>query len=45
MLMLHPLQRLLETIYDTPSGHDVRDFVVTERRHLPSERRAHAADE
>jgi hypothetical protein len=45
MLMLHPLQRLLETIYDAPSGHDVRDFLVTERRHLPSERRAHAADE
>src|SRR5579862_5952161 len=43
--MLRPLQRLLETIYDTPSGHDVRDFLVTERRHLPVERRVHAADE
>jgi hypothetical protein len=43
--MLRPLQRLLETIYDAPSGHDVQDFLVTERRHLPSERRAHAADE
>jgi hypothetical protein len=43
--MLHPLQRLLETIYDAPSGHDVRDFLVTERRHLPVERRLQAADE
>jgi hypothetical protein len=43
--MLRSLQRLLETIYDVPSGHDVRDFLVTERRHLPVERRAHAADE
>jgi hypothetical protein len=43
--MLHALQRLLETIYDAPSGHDVRDFLVTERRHLPGERREHAADE
>ena len=39
------LQRLLETIYDAPSGHDVCDFLVTERRHLPAERRAHAAEE
>lgn len=43
--MLRPLQRLLETIYDAPSGHDVRDYLVTERRHLPRERRVHAADE
>lgn len=43
--MLRPLQRLLETIYDAPSGHDVRDFLVTERRHLPPERRAQAAEE
>jgi hypothetical protein len=43
--MLHSLQRLLETIYDVPSGHDVRDFLVTQRQHLPAERRAHAADE
>jgi hypothetical protein len=45
VLMLRPLQRLLETIYDAPSGHDVRDFLVTERRHLPVERRVEAADE
>jgi len=43
--MLRPLQRLLETIYDAPSGHDVRDYLVTERKHLPRERRALAADE
>ncbi len=43
--MLRSLQRLLETIYDVPTSHDVRDFLVTERRHLPAERRAHAADE
>jgi len=43
--MLRSLQRLLETIYDAPSGHDVRDFLVTERRHLPAERRVQAAEE
>lgn len=43
--MLRSLQRLLETIYDVPTGHDVRDFLVTERCHLPAERRAHAAEE
>ena len=43
--MLRQLQGLLEAIYDAPSGHDVHDFLVTERRHLPAERRAHAADE
>lgn len=43
--MLRSLQRLLETIYDAPSGHDVCDFLVTERRHLPLERRVHAAEE
>src|SRR5580658_1861659 len=43
--MLRSLQHLLETIYDAPSGHDVRDFLVTERRHLPAERRVDAAEE
>jgi hypothetical protein len=43
--MLRSLQRLLETIYDAPSGHDVRDFLVTERHHLPAERRGQAAEE
>jgi hypothetical protein len=43
--MLRSLQRLLETIYDAPSGHDVRDFLVTERHHLPAERRMQAAEE
>ena len=43
--MLRPLQHLLETIYDARSGHDVRDFLLTERRQLPRARRAEAADE
>ncbi|MGC1458819.1 MAG: hypothetical protein WA825_11120 [Steroidobacteraceae bacterium] len=43
--MLRSLQRLLETIYDAPSGHDVRDFLVTDRRHLPAERREDAGEE
>jgi hypothetical protein len=43
--MLRPVQRLLETIYDASSGHDVRDFLVTQRQRLPHERRAQAADE
>lgn len=37
--MLRPVQRLLETIYDASSGHDVRDFLVTRREELPGERR------
>jgi hypothetical protein len=44
-VLVRPLQRLLETIYDAPSGHDVRDYLVTERQQLPRERRGHAADE
>jgi hypothetical protein len=43
--MLRPLQKLLETIYDAPCGHDVRDFLLTQRRQLPGVRRAAAADE
>jgi hypothetical protein len=43
--VLRPLQQLLETINDAPCGHDVRDFLVTERKRLPCQRRAHAADE
>jgi hypothetical protein len=43
--MLRPLQKLLETINDAPCGHDVRDFLLTERTQLPPERRAEAADE
>ncbi len=30
--MLRPLQKLLETIYDAPCGHDVRDFLLTAAR-------------
>jgi hypothetical protein len=43
--MLRPLQQLLETINDAPCGHDVRDFLITERQRLPPGRRAEAADE
>jgi hypothetical protein len=43
--MLRPLQQLLEIIYDAPCGHDVREFLLTERRHLPPSRREAAADE
>ncbi|MEJ0099598.1 MAG: hypothetical protein WDO12_07610 [Pseudomonadota bacterium] len=43
--MLRALQQLLETINDAPCGHDVRDFLLTERRQLPRERRTEAADE
>lgn len=43
--MLRPLQHLLETIYDAPSGQDVRDFLVTAREQLPPERRNARAQE
>ena len=43
--MLRPVQRLLETIYDASSGHDVRDFLVTARAQLPRERRGAGPDE
>ncbi|HYP80359.1 MAG TPA: hypothetical protein VEQ17_08725 [Steroidobacteraceae bacterium] len=43
--MLRPLQRLLETIYDAPCGHDVRDFLLTQRHQLPVSRREAASDE
>jgi hypothetical protein len=43
--VLRPLQQLLETIYDAPCGHDVRDFLLTKRRQLPPARRHEAADE
>jgi len=43
--MLRPLQQLLETIYDAPCGHDVRDFLLTERAQLPPARQLAASDE
>lgn len=43
--MLRPLQQLLETINDAPSGHDIRHFLLTERRQLPVSRREEASDE
>ena len=45
MALLPALQRLLETIYDAPCGHDVQDFLVTSRDRLPRERRGEAAEE
>ena len=43
--MLQRLQHLLETIYDARSGHDVQQFLLTQRRQLPRERRRLAQDE
>lgn len=43
--MLRPLQRLLETIYDAPSGADVEQFLITGREHLPATRRGQAGEE
>jgi len=43
--MLRAVQRLLETIYDASSGHDVCDFLVTERAKLPHGRRGAGPDE
>lgn len=43
--MLRPLQQLLETIYDTRGGQDVREFLLTQRHQLPAERRDTALDE
>jgi hypothetical protein len=43
--MLQPLQHLLETIYDARSGRDVRDFLLTQRHELPTERQDAALDE
>jgi hypothetical protein len=43
--MLRPLQQLLGGIYDAHCGHDVRDFLLTQRRDLPASRREAADDE
>lgn len=43
--MLRPLQRLLERIYDAPTAHDVRDFLLTRREDLPPQRRDAASGE
>jgi len=43
--MLRPVQHLLETIYDAPSGHDVRDYLVTQRQQLPPDRHAQSPAE
>jgi hypothetical protein len=43
--MLRPLQQLLGSIYDAHCGHDVRDFLLTQRDDLPASRRDAADDE
>jgi hypothetical protein len=43
--MLRPLQQLLGGIYDAHCGHDVRDFLLTQRHELPASRRQAADDE
>jgi hypothetical protein len=43
--MLHHLQQLLASIYDTPRDADVRDFLFTQRSGLPRARRDVAQDE
>src|SRR5215510_6834534 len=43
--MLQELQGLLATIYDVPVVHDVTDFLLTDRRHLPAALQSIAADE
>jgi hypothetical protein len=43
MRVLAQIQRLLAEIYDLDVTHDVRDFLVTDRRRLPAAARANAA--
>ena len=43
--MLQELQGLLATIYDVPLVHDVTDFLLTDRRHLPAAFQSTPADE
>lgn len=45
MAPLRNLQYLLAGIYDLPLADDIRDFVVTDRRSLPAQHAANAADE
>jgi hypothetical protein len=43
--MLQELQGLLANIYDVPLVHDVTDFLLTDRRHLPAALQSTSADE
>src|SRR5579862_4674963 len=44
-MLLSRLQDLIGDIYDVSIAHDVYDFLVTDRGHLPQEARAGASDE
>jgi hypothetical protein len=44
-MVLRQLQELLERTYDVPLGHDVAQFLLTDRSALPAEHRAAASDE
>src|SRR5579863_2170542 len=44
-MLLSRLQGLIGDIYDVSIAHDVYDFLVTDRGHLPQEARAGASDE
>ena len=44
-MILTRLQELIGAIYDVSVAHDVYDFLVTDRRHLPLEARARATAE
>ena len=44
-MVVRQLQKLLERTYDVPVGHDVAQFLLTDRSTLPAEHRASATDE
>ena len=44
-MLLRRLQNLLGGIYDVRTGHDIYDFLITDRSCLPREARSHKADE
>ena len=44
-MILRKIQELIGGIYDVPIAHDVYDFLVTERTHLPPRARAASAEE
>ncbi len=44
-VILRQIQELIGGIYDVSIAHDVYDFLVTDRHHLPSPVRSHPTDE
>ena len=44
-MVVRQLQALLADIYDVPMAHDVAQFLLTDRRAMPTELRTSAADE